>query len=120
MNPRRRDGLLAAAVLVAVGTVGTATLGPAPFVDPLAVAVGVVGSLAVEVLFLRYPDRLLAAWERRGVPLLAALLVVVAGVLAARHAPLVVGAVCWGLATYLALLGAVVAGLGNPLAALAR
>jgi hypothetical protein len=40
--------------------------------------------------------------------------------LAVRAAPWLAGAAVWGLLTYLALLLCVLAGLGNPLSALAK
>jgi hypothetical protein len=115
VDPRHRDGLLAAgglAVLLA-GLAATDALG-AVF-DPTAAVAGVAGAVLLEVAFLRYPGRLLSFWERRGVPVAGLLAVLLTGVVAARDAPGAVGALAWGLATYLALLAPVLAGLGNPL-----
>jgi len=118
MAAHRRDGLLAVAALAAL-LAGLSWTGRAAALSrPAAVAVGVVGSVALEVVFLRAP-RVAAAWERPAVwagGTLATLLVG-AGLLW-LGGNVAVAAVCWGLATYLALLGAVVAGWGNPVAAL--
>lgn len=120
MDPRHRDGLLAAAGLVALlaGAVAAEALGAV--VDPLAAATGVAGAVLLEVAFLRYPDRLLAVWERRGVPLVGLLVVTAVGAVATLAVPAVLGVLVWGLATYLVLLAVVLAGLGNPLAPVAR
>lgn len=117
MNPLYRDGLLAVVGLLVLlsGTIGTVGIGPV--VDPPAVVGGVLVALLVEAAFLRYPVILHSLWERRGVPTASLIVVVALGAAAVRYAPLAVGALVWGLATYLALLGCVLAGLGNPLRA---
>ena len=115
MNPLYRDGLLAAVGLLVLlsGTIGTVGVGPV--LDPTAAVGGVLVALLVEAAFLRHPEILLSPWERRGVPTASLLVVVALGAAAVRYAPVAVGALVWGLATYLALLGCVLAGLGNPL-----
>jgi hypothetical protein len=120
VDPRHRDGLLAVAGLVVLLGGAAVAVGPAPILDPAAAAVGVAGAILVEVLFLRYPRRLLGLWERRGVPAATLLVVLAVGVAALRYAPRLVGALVWGLATYLALFGCVLAGFGNPLSRVAR
>lgn len=119
MNPLYRDGLLAAVGLLVLlsGTVGSVGVGP--LLDPTAVVGGVLVACLVEAAFLRYPEILLSLWERRGVPTASLLVVVALGAAAGRYAPAVVGALVWGLATYLALLGCVLAGHGNPLGVVA-
>lgn len=119
VDPRRRDGLLALAGFSALLAGALATVGADPLFDPAAVAVGVAGSVLLEVAFLRYPDVLLAAWERRGVPVAGLLLVIGLGAVAARFAPVLVGALAWGLVAYLGLLACVLVGLGNPLSPVA-
>lgn len=71
MDPRHRDGLLAVLGVAGLATVVVVTTSPASVFDPRAVATGTLGALVVEIAFLRYPDRLLGLWERRGVPLAA-------------------------------------------------
>jgi DMSO reductase anchor subunit len=120
VNARHRDGLLALLGLAAL-LAGVAATGPLrELLAPRAVVTGVVGALALEFCFLRYPDRLLAAWERRGVPMVALATLLVAGVVAVRALPWLVSAAVWGLVVYLGLLACVLAGVGNPLAPLAR
>ncbi|WP_250137779.1 hypothetical protein [Halorientalis salina] len=118
MGSALRDGLVAVAALVVLVATALVTTGTAVFVRPAAVAVGVTGAVAIEAVFLRYPDRLLPVWERplpflAGVAALGCLAVV-----AVRAVPWVLGAVSWGLVTYLALLGCVLTGIGNPVAVL--
>ncbi|QLD87569.1 hypothetical protein HWV07_00365 [Natronomonas salina] len=120
MDPRHRDGLLALAGLGVLLAGSLATVGAGPLLDPAAAAVGVAGAGLLEVAFLRYPGVLLAAWERRYVPLVGLLVVLGLGSLAVLFAPVLVGALAWGLVTYLALLACVLAGLGNPLSAVSR
>lgn len=120
MDPRHRDGLLAVVGLAGISAGAVRTVGPGPLLDPLAVAGGVAAALLVEAAFLRYPERLLARWERRGVPAASLLAILAVGVAGLRYAPAVVGGLLWGLATYLALLGCVLAGFGNPLSRVVR
>lgn len=119
MDPRHRDGVLAAGGLVALLAGAAAAGALAAVVDPLAAAAGVAGTALLEVAFLRYPDWLLAAWDRRGAPTAALVVVLALGAVAVGSIPAVLGVLVWGLATYLALLGCVLAGLGNPLAPIA-
>ena len=120
MEPRRRDALLAVAGLAVLSAGAAVAVGVGPLLDSRAVAGGVAGALLLEAAFLRYPRRLLGLWERRGVPTAALLAVVGVGAAALRYAPPLVGALVWGLVTYLALLGCVLAGVGNPLSRVAR
>ena len=112
----RRDATLAAAALVALLAVGAQTVGSTAFLDPVAVAVGVTGALAVEVGFVRYPERALAVWDCPGVALAGAGAVVCLGVAALWVAPWLLGALAWGLVTYFGLLACVLVGPGNPVA----
>lgn len=118
MADHRRDGLLAVAALAALLAGLTWTGRAAALSHPVAVAVGVAGAVALEAVFLRAP-RMAAAWERPAVWVggTLATLLVGAGLLWVGGS-VAVAAVCWGLVTYLALLGAVVAGWGNPVGAL--
>nr|WP_206042121.1 hypothetical protein [Haloarcula argentinensis] len=69
-----------------------------------AIAVGVVGALGVEALFV-LDTPVASLWERRGVRTGSAVaLLTCAVVLAALVGPVVVAAACWGLVTYFALL----------------
>jgi hypothetical protein len=113
MADARRDGSLALAALAALVAVGVRGVGVAPFVRPVAVAAGVVAAVGFEWCFLVSPA-LAAGWERRGVPLVAAVVFVVAAVVFVPHAPWLVAAAAWGLAAYLCLLGCVHLGWGNP------
>ena len=82
--------------------------------DPAAIAVGVGGALLLEAVFVRYADRLLPLWNRRGVPTASLVSVVAIGILGIRRAPRVVTALVWGLLTYFGLLAVVLAGLWCP------
>jgi hypothetical protein len=114
----RRDALLAVAALVGLATAAATTVGLRALLHPAAVAVGVVGAVAVEWLFLAYPGPLLSVWERPAVALAGTVAVAIAGLLALARAPWLLGALCWGLLVYLLLLACVLAGAGNPVAAL--
>ena len=118
MHLYSRDGLLAAGSLVAIIAVGVLTSGVGVFVRPLAVAAGVAGALALEALFLRYSSWLLTAWKRPSVALAGVVALGWLALWAIQAAPWALGAIAWGLVTYLVLLGCVLAGLGNPVAAL--
>jgi hypothetical protein len=120
VHPRHRDGLLAVLGLSALAGVTLATAGPTALLAPGAVLAGVAGAVALELVFLRYPDRALGVWERRGVPAVALAGLLAGAALAVRAVPWLAGAAVWGLLTYLALLLCVLAGLGNPLSALAK
>ena len=121
MNPRLRDGLLAvgalAVLLVAVGLAGARDV----LTDPTAGFVGVVGSLLLEAVFLRYPERTRDLWDRPLVQAVAFALVAGVGI-AAMQSGLgwVLAALVWGLLTYLLLLVVVVVRGKNPLAGIAR
>jgi hypothetical protein len=120
MHSQVRDGALAIVGLVALSTLAVVTAGRAVLVDLRAIAVGVAGAVALEALFLRYPSVLLELWERPGVAVLALVALVGCGGVAVLVAPWLVGAGVWGLLVYLAVLGCVLAGVGNPVAVLAR
>lgn len=120
MHPRVRDGALAVAGLGALVTVAVTTDGSAVLLDLRAVAAGVTGAVALELLFLRYPSVLLEFWERPAVPVLALGAALGVGLVAVTTVPWLVGAGVWGLVVYLVLLGCVLAGVGNPVAVLAR
>jgi len=108
----RGDASLAALALLAFG-VALAQRGAAP--APLPAAIGVLGTLAFEVVAGRYHDRVREIWERpitRALALAAAFAVAAAaGRLGVRPiASFAVGA----LATYLCLLAFVAAGVLAP------
>jgi hypothetical protein len=112
VRPRHRDGLLAALVLAATLALSIRT--GASLLAPLPAVAGVLGSLALEAVFLRYPDRTRALWERSVVQVASLLFVVGVSVLASTSAVWLLGALVWGLVAYLVLLGFVLAGAGNP------
>ena len=118
MRPEHRDGLLAVGGLAGLVGIAAATVGVGRLLDPGAAAAGVVVAVAVEVVFLRVPSRALGLWERRGVPVAGAGVVLAAGLVAVRTAPRLLGVPVWGLVTYFVLLGCVLSGAGNPVAAL--
>lgn len=120
MHPQVRDGALAVAGLGALVTLAVTTAGYAVLLDLRAVAVGVTGAVALELLFLRYPSVLLEFWKRPGVPGLALGAVLGVGLVVITIVPWLVGAGVWGLVVYLVVLGCVLAGVGNPVAVLAR
>lgn len=118
--PLYRDGLLAAAVCVATvlwslrsGVGGDALLHPYPAIG------GVVGMVVLELVLLRFSDVTRLVWERPAVQALA-----VAGTLGVAVVAVsirftwVVTVLVWGLVSYLALVGVVVALGWNPLSRL--
>jgi amino acid permease len=112
VRPRHRDGLLAALVLAATLALSIRT--GASLLALLPAVAGVLGSLALEAVFLRYPDRTRALWERSVVQVASLLFVVGVSVLASTSAVWLLGALVWGLVAYLVLLGFVLAGAENP------
>ena len=120
MDPRHRDGLLAACTLLTVLAVTAVTGRTSAALHPGAVVGGVGGAVGLELAFLRYPDRLLTLWDRPGVAATASAAVLVAGVLAALTLRWLPWVLVWGLLTYLASLGCLLSGVGNPLAPPAR
>jgi len=118
VDPRSRDGLLAVAGLCVLVALAVRTGVTGRLLDPRVAVAGVAGAVLVEAVFLRYPDRALALWDRRGVPVVALLVLLAGAVLAVRIAGWLVPALVWGLLCYLALLACVLAGLGNPVATL--
>ena len=114
MDPRHRDGLLAVVGLAVLLVASLVTAGRRALRDPGAVAVGVGGALLLEATFVRYAERLLPLWNRRGVPTASLLVVLSIGILGVRRAPRVATALVWGLLTYLGLLTVVLAGLWRP------
>ncbi|WP_255149840.1 hypothetical protein [Halorarius halobius] len=121
MDPHLRDGLLAVCALGLLVVVAALAGAIGSLVDWQAAVVGVVGSLLLEALFLRYPDRSRELWERR--PIQAAAFALIAGLgIAAMRSGLgwILAALAWGLVAYLLVLGVVVAGYPNPVARLAE
>lgn len=101
-----RDGLLALTALGGLlwhlrerGDLGA-------LVSPRAATVGVVGALGVEAAMLRHPDVTRRLWERPAVQVGSLVGTVVGGrALARRAGPWAAASLCWGLVTYLCLLG---------------
>ena len=83
---------------------------------PLPALAGVVGSLTLELLLLRYPARARALWERPTIQAAGVLATLATGLIAWWAAPWLLGVLVWGLLAYLALLGVVVVSGKNPLA----
>jgi len=106
----RRD----AAVAVCCGAFLLGTLAVTDAVDelsnPVAVAVGVLGAVAVEAAFLA--DTPVADWWTRPWVRVVSALVLLGSVLGATlvAGPVVVAAACWGLTTYFLFLALAVAG----------
>lgn len=117
---RYQDPVLAFVALSLLVSVTVVTDQQSVLIEPVAVLGGVAGALILEILFLRYPDRLLTLWTIPGVSVLAALLTLGAGVAAVWIAPALLGVLVWGLATYLLLAFLVVAGFGNPMALIGK
>jgi hypothetical protein len=99
MDPRRRDDGLAAGALAALLALLARDGALEELRRPSAASIGVGAAALVEWPFLRYPDRLLALWDRPGVASAAGLGLVGAALVARRHARLVAAGV-WGLVTY--------------------
>lgn len=111
----RRDAMLAA--LASTGLLALLAREDAlgALAAPLAAAGGVAGALVVELAFLR--SRTVAdCWRLPAVQIGSTVAVLAGGLLAyAVGGLLVVAALCWGLATYFALLASVVLFGTNPL-----
>lgn len=113
-----RDGLLAVGSLVGLVAVGLLTTSASVFVHPVAIVTGVASATALEALFLRYSAWLLTVWERPGIALASVVALAWVALWAIWSVQWVLGAIAWGLVTYLVFLGCVLAGLGNPVAVL--
>lgn len=108
----RRDALLAAAVAVALLGVLATRGALEALLAPVSITGGVVSALLVEALFLR-SDFVASLWKRPVVHVGGGLGVVAGGLVAYSLAgPTVLAALCWGLATYFLLLGALLARRG--------
>jgi hypothetical protein len=118
VQPQYRDGLLAlTGVAGLVGLVGiTGRLGV--LVRPIGVGGGILAAVGLEILFVRYPSRAMAIWNRQPVPLLALCVLLVGAIVAFWFAPWLVAVPVWGLCTYLFLLSSVLLGIDNPVAVL--
>ena len=113
-----RDGLLATATGVAL-LLGSLALGVGrdALTDPIIAGVGCAGMAGIEVLLLRNPDLTRRLWARRAVRVASALGVLVGGGFAVWVGAAWVGSLLvWGLAAYVALVGAVLVSGRNPLA----
>ena len=83
--------------------------------DPVAILSGVVGTVGIETLMLRHPERTRDLWERPLVRVASLIGTIAVGrTLARRREERTVATVCWGLLTYLLLLGVVLYGRENP------
>jgi hypothetical protein len=83
--------------------------------DPTAVLSGVAGAVGIEALMLRHPDLTRDLWERPLVRVASLGTVALGRTLARRREERMGAAVCWGLLTYLLLLGVVLSGRENPI-----
>ncbi|MFC6941997.1 hypothetical protein ACFQE8_18795 [Salinirubellus sp. GCM10025818] len=116
-----RDGSLALLALAAMLDVLRRRDRIDTLLDPAALLPGVVGAIVVEALMLRDPERTRDLWERPLVRV-ASLggTVAVGRTLARQREERAVAAVCWGLLTYLLLLGVVLSGRENPVSSVRR
>jgi len=113
-----RDGFIAVAACAAV-LLGSRALGVdgGVFAEPLPAAVGCIGTVAIELVLVRNPDRARRIWDQRVVQVGCTLGVVGGGALAAWvGAVWVVAVLVWGLVAYVALVGVVLVSGRNPLA----
>lgn len=107
---RRRDGLLALVTLTPILAISFATGTATRLAEPLPAVVGVVGTLLVELLLLRFEVPVRSLWSRPPVRVGAVgAVLLVAGMATVSGGAVVVTALAWGLLAYLALLGGVVA-----------
>jgi len=120
VQPEYRDGLLALCGLLGLTSLAVATGGAGRLLDPAGIAAGVAAAVAIEVGFLRYPERALDLWNRRAVPVLGLAVVLIGGVVAVFLVPLLLVAAVWGLLSYLMVLGIVLVGFPNPVGVLLR
>jgi hypothetical protein len=116
VDPRHRDGLLALATCTLLVAISIRARHVDALFAPLPALTGVVGSLTLELLLLRYPERTRALWERPVVRVAAVLATIATGLFAWRSAPWLLAVLVWGLFAYLMLLGVVVVSGTNPLA----
>ncbi|MXR51155.1 hypothetical protein GRX03_05980 [Halovenus sp. WSH3] len=120
VRPEYRDGLLAICGLVVLVGFAVLTETADQLFAPAGALGGVAVAVALEAVFLRYPSRALGVWEQRGVPLAGLCIVLVAGAVGVQLAPWLIAVPVWGVFTYLALLGCVLVGVGNPVSVLSR
>lgn len=120
MDPTlRRDCLLAVAALGGLSVIAVITDAIGILFRPLPVLVGAVGTFVLEALFLRYHVYTRALWQRRGIQVLSFVLLLGVGILAIRLGTgWLLASLAWGLVAYLGLVGAVAAGLNNPISRL--
>lgn len=112
-----RDAILALVALAALLGVLVVRGEVSALGRPLAIGVGVASALPVEIAFLR-SGMIEQAWNHPVIRAGCTLGVITGGLAAyATVGPPVPAALCWGLATYFVLLGAVLALDANPLAA---
>lgn len=120
MDPTlRRDCLLAVAALGGLSVIAVTMDVVGVLFRPLPFLVGVIGTLVLEALFLRYPAYTRALWQRRGIQVLSFVLLLSVGILAIRLGTgWLLASLAWGLVAYLGLVGIVAAGFNNPLSRL--
>jgi hypothetical protein len=120
VDERRRDGALALVTLTLLTAISIRADATGRLFDPVVAVAGCLGMSALEAVFLRYPDRTRAVWNRRPVQGVAVVGVVAIGLAAVRTSggALALGLLVWGLVGYLVLLGVTVRH-GNPIARLA-
>lgn len=112
----RRDALLAALVSGGLLTLLVSQNAVGALASPVAITGGVAGALVVELAFLR-STTVQDLWRRPIVQVGSTAAVLAAGTIAyTAGGAVVIAALCWGLATYFVLLGAVVVFGTNPLA----
>ncbi|ESP87630.1 hypothetical protein [Candidatus Halobonum tyrrellensis] len=116
VDPRERDGLLAAGATAALIAFARARDYPLDRVaSPRPLAAGAAGALALELAMALAPDRARALWGRRSVRWTGTLLVAAGGpALALLAGPAVVAALLGGLVAYFCLLAGVQWGVVPP------
>lgn len=114
----RRDSLLAAGTLGVLLSALVVEEALASLLDVVPALAGIAGALLVEAAFLRSPA-VTELWERPSVQVGSGVAVSAGGLGAyVVVGPAVLATLCWGIVTYFALLGAVLALGENPLATL--
>lgn len=117
----RRDGVLAAGALGTLVGLAVITVGFEVFLRPFPVLIGFVGALLLEALFLRYPERTRALWERPSIQASGVMLVITVGFVTIWSGlDWVVAVLAWGLVAYLGLLSVIAVGYENPVMLLVK
>jgi len=118
MSTYRRDALLALCVLVVCLGVLRVERALGTLLSPVTLLAGVAVALLAEMVFLR-SGMVATLWERPSIQIGSTVTLLAGGLLSyLALGPPVLAALCWGLATYFCLLGALLL-LDDPFAAVA-